>query len=795
VKFRLQVWALALLLMGIVLRMVVSYDPFPGWADDPTKLPATLSAIGPGDSVLIDTAILLSAGFILALSARSSSVLDAAVVSLASIGSMGCLLATNARAESVDDLVIGLNWSASLLASCAIGLASKDATCRRLTFGVLLGVVGLLVTRAGVQYLVENPEAYESFKRTKGDVFAAHGWTSDSPLARNFERRVSQPDAGGWFGLSNVLGSVAAGCLVTFLALAARTWHVPRRSGASAKDAGLWMLCVGAAASGATLVFSMSKGAFIAAVGGLGLMILARLRPRAVLASLLGVACIAGPLLLVTIRGLIGERLGELSLLFRWFYLQGACKIITDVGGLTGVGPAGFQDAYMLAKPPLSTENVTSPHSILFDFFATCGVFGLAWCVVILINAMRAAQALCGSADVAVPEQGSPSMSLRNEIRLMAAIAAVPTVLAAIIEREMATPWSTGVRFVGLIAFILAGAGVVCAMRRDMVGAKAALAAGALVVLLHAQIDMVGTTLGSSAWFFSLLALAAAGAATPLTSIVTSRPRRLRAAAVWLATIAVVGALAVTAKPLLNTWKWQRDLRAAALLVRPIPIAGTILSREDLGTQRERLREAAQVLEEALGRRVDARPESIGPAMEEAIATLPAKAINLLASASRHMPSHAGTCRSLSEMVFRQGAMYQSSNDTDAARRQGFRAKAIMSNFVARVPHKASSWAWLALVDRGLADTWQEPGAKASAIHAYIKAVTLDPHGIVNIPPLVDLLVAEGRTDEARKWASEGLQRHAMTRLDPLAGMTEAHVARLKAIAGADQGVRSPNGP
>src|SRR5690606_14992553 len=89
-------------------------------------------------------------------------------------------------------------------------------------------------------------------------------------------------------------------------------------------------------------------------------------------------AAVILPLAAIALRGLLGERLGELSLLFRSFYLRGAIAIIAD-HPLLGVGPAGFKDAYMLAKPAIAPEDVTSAHSVLFDLGATLGLAGLAW--------------------------------------------------------------------------------------------------------------------------------------------------------------------------------------------------------------------------------------------------------------------------------------------------------------------------------------------------------------------------------------------------------------------------------
>ena len=108
-------------------------------------------------------------------------------------------------------------------------------------------------------------------------------------------------------------------------------------------------------------------------------------------------------LLGVAARGLIGESLGERSILFRWFYMRGATGIIADEPVL-GVGPAGFQPAYAMHKPAISPEDVTSPHSIFFDYIATLGVFGVALGVLAILAIWRIGTGLgSGSNPQAAP--------------------------------------------------------------------------------------------------------------------------------------------------------------------------------------------------------------------------------------------------------------------------------------------------------------------------------------------------------------------------------------------------------
>jgi len=51
---------------------------------------------------------------------------------------------------------------------------------------------------------------------------------------------------------------------------------------------------------------------------------------------------------------------------------------------MLGVGPDGFQNAYLTARPAISPEEVDSPHSVLFDWWATLGFGGIAWAALLI---------------------------------------------------------------------------------------------------------------------------------------------------------------------------------------------------------------------------------------------------------------------------------------------------------------------------------------------------------------------------------------------------------------------------
>lgn len=794
---KLRLVALFGMLCCIVLRVVVSYDPFPGWMDDPTQLPWVASTIGPTGSVVIDLLLMLSAGIVVGVSSHQGSKFrprDARVWQWSFAGVVGVVIHAWSSDGDVDRVTIGLQWSAAILAGAAAFIASHDPQCRRLTAGVLLGCVGLVACRAGVQYLVENPQTYADFKANKANILAAHGWTEDSPLAKSFERRVSQSDAGGWFGLSNVLGSFAAGSVVGLGTLGLLAWRAARVQGARAAT-GSMLILLGVLVAGATLAFSMSKGAILAAACGGAVVVVARAMSHrksvSHLGPWLGVACIGLPMMAVAARGMLGDRLEELSLRFRWFYWQGAWNVLGEGYALWGVGPGAFQDAYTRAKPSISPENVSSAHNAIVDVVVSLGVFGMMWALLVVLASAWAGRTLVAKSDASVDAGG---VLPRGEMRFIVGIGAIVTLLGATVEREVATPMATGVRLGGLFLFALIAVGVGNVARARPRVAAIAVAAGALTALVHAQIDMVGTSPGGAAWFFALLGLGAGGAmaahesahvsdtaAVPKGVAPSTVRQRVGRAVPFVSVLVAIGLMA---PGLIRLWKWERSITEAAEIVRPLAMARVLATNASLGTDTQRLREAAEVLATALGQRVDPDPRSIDMAMAAGRRALGERAAALMKSASYVLqPRHFGTRRATSELLLSQGVFLKSAGETRLGDSMIAHAREVMEEYVSRVTDKAGAWAWLGLVCRTNSDEFGDTASRDRAIEAYERAAIADPYGPINIPPLVELLAKAGRTDDARRWALEGLKRQELTRLDPLAGLSEGQLARLREVS------------
>jgi len=261
----------------------------------------------------------------------------------------------------------------------------------------MIGVVLMIAMRGTVQLLHEHAMMVDAFDANRELVLRSFGWEPDSIQADLYERRLRQPEATGWFGLANIFSAFMAIGLVLLVTVIFRV----REGISSGSRAGFILLAAGFAI---LLLFNGSKGAIGASCIGLVIgflwLLFPRLRTSESLRPLVGVLalCSLGFIFMaIFVRGaILGEVSlgGELSLLFRWHYMLGALKMFF-AHPLYGVGPAGFQDAYLLYKNAWSAEDPTSAHNAIIDWVATLGIFGLAWCVLLGLLAFRSSLSEC----------------------------------------------------------------------------------------------------------------------------------------------------------------------------------------------------------------------------------------------------------------------------------------------------------------------------------------------------------------------------------------------------------------
>lgn len=548
-----------------------------------------------------------------------------------------------------------LQWFTGAFAGVCVAIACRDPRVRRVLLAGVLGLAGLLLARALVQTFIEHSAMVADFQSRKGEFFAQRGWSPDSPMARAYERRALQNDASAWFALSNVLGSISACMTLMFMGLLDARWLIPdsharggvgagTSTGAGAKPSNaLWRvngrasLLIGIIVSFGALTLSQSFGGFVMLGVGIALMLAYRVlfgargdgaavaaRAAATPGSaadtrtatrssarrlaarfvwpaflLMAISPIVLPVAAVIARGLLGDAIGELSLRYRWFYMQGAAEILFN-HPLSGVGPDLFQNAFLSAKPALCPEDVTSPHSVLWDFLAGLGLIRGGALALTLISLLlliaaapvrvlraRASAASTISSPGTSPAQSPGTQETRvepSEAKALWLLAALVTIAAAALERGAMTPEIALTRVLGLVAWGLlsrASLGAIVAMSQGPLSRRrlaVALAPAAMALIAHAQIEVTATWVASSGLFWLVLGLAASTCLRPKPAADVG-PRESRSlftpALVTPAFVTLILACVLPAWAgwlAWRAWGWESQTRQAARAVNDVAL-------------------------------------------------------------------------------------------------------------------------------------------------------------------------------------------------------------------------------
>lgn len=817
-------WGLCIALACIVLRCISTYDPFPYWSGDPFIMPSPVVGLTPAWAMGLDAVTILSCALVSWGLSRAASNLQLRLLIENSWVFLFVYPAVSLTAKSfLDDHVLGLHWVASVFVALAVLMCMKDRALRlpasMLACAALLSIVVMIVPKGLAQVFVEHPQMMRTFRTNQDAFLAAQGWSPDSAMARGYLRRLEQPEASGWFGLANVFATLAAAgfaAFITWLVLELTRERVSLREDRTERTKLLAVTVGGTALCAAGVWLAGSKGGFAAT--GLGLALAAAAwwirRPgneskfSEKVAGWIGPALVALTLLAVIIRGLIGERIGELSILFRWFYMQGAAKIF--IHNPFGVGPAGFKDAYMIHKPALSPEDTAFAHSILIDWIVCAGVIGLVLVGVWVGFLMSASRGLLRPAPSSSPSDAGPEESpeerslagtlLRQARGLACLMVILPTGIAAFLEREAATPESGLTRAAG-IAFALACIwGIWRVIERgsrtqnydDALGP--AMAVGAIVAAVHCQIELTGTTQGSGAWCWLALACGAglcrgAWVSTALPDAPDQNPSPTFKLPRWIVILIAALPILMLGGVVAMTWSWQHKLARAygpADEVREF-----VQRRSELDQLSGAARDQATLA--LLSDLSSATGETVTTAtLEAALGALQEKGVEgakeALVLAASDEPWHFGTLRAASRvlMIEAQGRIARGEKlkpaDLDAAitlldkRREHF-------------GKTASYWSWLGILweqratmpFEGKGIVSDSLAAQTRATQAYMNAAKFAPFDPLHPVKLSDLYAAMGDTENARGWAIRALELDKNLRLDPLRQLTDAERARLKA--------------
>jgi hypothetical protein len=511
---------------------------------------------------------------LLSLDAAGSHALDLALLLAASLALLGELLARRGIHWSLVFLALvpvpvavmhthtGIipengfrtdTWIAGILAAVALAHLVRDRSFRAAALAVLLGVIALLAVRGFAQVLVEHPATVAFYEETREAFLADRGWLADSSAARNYERRLYQAEATGWFKLSNpfstMMGVGAVGCAA--LAFAARR---------AQPSGNTLLLALAAIASAVLLVVNGGKGALLATATAAAVLLVSMRAVR--LPSPRWALALAGCVLLaVFARRLVGTEIGELSLLFRGFYLQAGVRMFVEEGaGVIGLGAERVQEFFGAAKAPNCPEDVKSLHSIFADWLLALGVSGAAWIALVakFFWPTRAADSAFEGEERERDERDARRMALAA-----AAISGVAgTAIAMRVEAPIVDGLWVATRLLGVFAFVLvAGCAATAALAAPARALRAVAFALGVLVLVHAQIEMVAWLPGSCVLAFLLMACAAE---LPAGSGVAGSPA---ARANRGSLIPLTGLLLVVAAASI-TFGLRRDLSRAEILER-----------------------------------------------------------------------------------------------------------------------------------------------------------------------------------------------------------------------------------
>lgn len=806
---------LLVLLACATLRATVDLEPLPHWDLDPARVSAPVTGIGPAGTMLLDAVTLLAAAAALLGERLRGRAVRAGVAALFAVGAAGVLVhALRGPGVALEHLRLGTPWIAAFATGVALAHLARDARHARLAAAVLTGFIAVLAAKGALEVFVEHPMTLANFRANREAYIAAQGWTPGSPAALAFERRLSQPEATGWFALANVYASFAAAAAVALVGLTFLAWRLTRRPAQLLPDGIAGVVTLGLAGALAAAWMAGSKaGVAVVAFGAAVLLVPAGLslwrrrsaaRPPASgdrdpaarsdalarrLAPLLAAATIGLPLLAVALRGLVGERLGELSILFRWFYLQGAARIIA-ADPLVGVGPAGFKDAYALAKPPLSPEDVTSPHSILFDLAAALGLFGLAWIALVVLWTHAAARTLLAPAHdpteraAAAPDDGGPDRPF-SPARLDAwgviGIAAAGTLLSAWFELPAVLPEAALARVLGLVGWVGLAIALLALMRTAPAW-RAAAAAAALALVAHAQIEMTPVWPNAAALFMAFVGVAAAPLAPAPAG--SDRLRSFAAAAAPAALAAVVLVVGV-----LPAARWERRLADAAAHLRPVAEF-----RERLHALRDGPRPAfpgdsPQRLHADIAALLGAPTGPTTPAtVERDLARLlvrraAAAERDLREGAAGAFPAHAPTLSAAGRLALETAVTHADLGDPAASAEWAERAERLADLATESPVGRAGAFAWLATVRAARADLSGETAHLERAVEAWEAAAALDPHGATFAKALMEANLGLGRPAEAARWAARLIEIDDRLRLDPLVRLTPEERSRAERLA------------
>ncbi len=505
--------ALVGLIVIAVARCVVAFHSAVPWNFSHLLPDAPDTAVEAAGTAIVDALMVgvLLAAMVDAMLRRAR--LTIAAGSMIGLWMIGALFTWQHAMFSADGLRIGGNWIGATALGLAAMLLAGVPRRRTLLVAAMVALVVPLSLDAAHQVLVEHPMTVRQYEADRAAALAAQGIEVGSAAQRKFETRLNQVEATGQFGLSNVFGSVIG--TLTLLAGGVALAAMCRRAVPWWRPAGVVAIALLGVVA---LMMTLSKGALLAALLAGGAVAVAwRAKPGWLRAVCVGAVVFA--FAAVVVRGWIGppdSPAGERSLLFRWFYWQGAASMLAQ-DPLWGVGPGRFQEYFLRHKPPLCPEDVSDPHNVFVSWLSMLGVGGAALCGMLGVMFWRAASpplAASHQADgsTTAPREAIAKPPAAGDVnwRLLVALAAALLAFGAqyVIQLDMLWIDSAAILVLGAVLFVAIAARLP-ADWLDTPAARLGLIAAATGALVHAQIEMNLVNTMSAPLLFVLLGTAA----------------------------------------------------------------------------------------------------------------------------------------------------------------------------------------------------------------------------------------------------------------------------------------------
>lgn len=281
---------------------------------------------------------------------------------------------------------ITADWITQWLAFLMLLDLLRSRAYRKILLTAVLATATLVSVKCIYQAHIELPEMLANYQQEPEKMLYGMGITPGTAQAAQFEERIRQSQASGYFALGNVTASVLILAVMAALGLAVDRIFTIRRK----FSAPLGLLLLGLVV---IMVYAIVLTGSRGAVAGLGLAAVlfvcylsisrigGRLFPnlqlrrhyRTIVLVIIALVLIA--VLAVVAFGLRYDSLGVKTLTYRWHYWVGSARMFSDSPWL-GVGPGNFKFYYPAYKLPQAVEEVANPHNPFVQMFTETGLLG-----------------------------------------------------------------------------------------------------------------------------------------------------------------------------------------------------------------------------------------------------------------------------------------------------------------------------------------------------------------------------------------------------------------------------------